>query len=167
MFSFFGGGHGAHPEGDGLNHGNAPISTATIPPLEILEAAYPVRFTSMGVAARIRAARGTIAAALARSTRSSCWRKRRIVFLFGERGRYPPPPGVAGGGPGAVNRFAYQQDDGEHSAADGLEDGRHPPEARPKGAAGNPGRRRLRPARWTAPKRAIDRDVAPWVTSAR
>ncbi|MDH3739758.1 MAG: hydantoinase B/oxoprolinase family protein, partial [Alphaproteobacteria bacterium] len=45
MFSFFGGGHGGHPEGDGLNHGNAPISTATIPPLEILEAAYPVKFT--------------------------------------------------------------------------------------------------------------------------
>ncbi|MDA9229210.1 hydantoinase B/oxoprolinase family protein, partial [Rhodobacteraceae bacterium] len=32
MFSFFGGGHGGHPLGDGLNHGNAPISTATIPP---------------------------------------------------------------------------------------------------------------------------------------
>ncbi|WP_163335313.1 hydantoinase B/oxoprolinase family protein, partial [Enterobacter hormaechei] len=45
MFSFFGGGHGGHPEGDGLNHGNAPISTATIPPVEILEAAYPVMFT--------------------------------------------------------------------------------------------------------------------------
>ena len=45
MFSFFGGGHGGNPEGDGLNHGNAPISTATIPPLEILEAAYPVMFT--------------------------------------------------------------------------------------------------------------------------
>ena len=45
MFSFFGGGHGGHPEGDGLNHGNAPISTATIPPLEILEAAYPIQFT--------------------------------------------------------------------------------------------------------------------------
>ena len=45
MFSFFGGGHGGHSAGDGLSHGNAPISTATIPPLEILEAAYPVRFT--------------------------------------------------------------------------------------------------------------------------
>lgn len=45
MFSFFGGGHGGHSDGDGLSHGNAPISTATIPPLEILEAAYPVRFT--------------------------------------------------------------------------------------------------------------------------
>jgi len=36
MFSFYGGGHGGTPEGDGLNHGNAPISTATIPPMEIL-----------------------------------------------------------------------------------------------------------------------------------
>ena len=45
MFSFYGGGHGGHPVGDGLSHGNAPISMATIPPLEILEAAYPVRFT--------------------------------------------------------------------------------------------------------------------------
>ena len=44
MFSFFGGGHGGHPEGDG-SIGNAPISTATIPPLEILEAAYPIQFT--------------------------------------------------------------------------------------------------------------------------
>ena len=42
MFSFFGGGHGGHSEGDGLSHGNAPISTATIPPLEILESAYPL-----------------------------------------------------------------------------------------------------------------------------
>ncbi|GIR85896.1 MAG: hypothetical protein CM15mP85_25200 [Rhodobacterales bacterium] len=37
------------PEGDGLNHGNAPISTATIPPLEILEAAYPIQFTKWGL----------------------------------------------------------------------------------------------------------------------
>ena len=52
MFSFFGGGHGGHPDGDGLNHGNAPISTATIPPLEILEAAYPVMFRQWALAAR-------------------------------------------------------------------------------------------------------------------
>src|SRR6478735_7868009 len=31
MFCFFGGGLGGNPEGDGLNHGNNPISTATIP----------------------------------------------------------------------------------------------------------------------------------------
>ena len=54
MFSFFGGGHGAHGAGDGLNHGNAPISTATIPPLEMLEAAYPIKFHPMGAACRFR-----------------------------------------------------------------------------------------------------------------
>ena len=35
----------AIPEGDGFNHGNNPISMATIPPAEILEASYPVMFT--------------------------------------------------------------------------------------------------------------------------
>ncbi len=45
MFCFFGGGLGGNPEGDGLNHGNNPISTATIPPAEILESLYPVMFT--------------------------------------------------------------------------------------------------------------------------
>jgi len=45
MSLFFGGGLGGNPESDGLNHGNNAISTATMPPLEILEAAYPVMFT--------------------------------------------------------------------------------------------------------------------------
>ncbi|MDI1342996.1 MAG: hydantoinase B/oxoprolinase family protein, partial [Pseudolabrys sp.] len=45
MFCFFGGGLGGNPESDGLNHGNNPISTATIPPAEILESLYPVMFT--------------------------------------------------------------------------------------------------------------------------
>lgn len=71
MFSFFGGGHGGHSGGDGLSHGNAPISTATIPPLEILEAAYPVRFTEWSLRADSAATAGT-AAASAPSTRSSC-----------------------------------------------------------------------------------------------
>ena len=33
------------------------------------------------------------------------------AFLFGERGRFPPQ-GVAGGDPGALNRFQYEQFDG-------------------------------------------------------
>jgi N-methylhydantoinase B len=112
MFSFFGGGHGGHPQGDGLNHGNAPISTATIPPVEILEAAYPVMFTQWalrpdsGGAGRHRGGLGAI-------YEIELLEEQAEVFLFGERGRYAPP-GVAGGGPGALNRFAYQQDDGWH-----------------------------------------------------
>ena len=110
MFSFFGGGHGGHPEGDGLNHGNAPISTATIPPVEILEAAYPVRFTQWA----LRPDSGGAGA-----HRGGCGAVYEIelleesadAFLFGERGKYAPP-GVAGGRPGSLNVFEYPGDGG-------------------------------------------------------
>jgi N-methylhydantoinase B len=114
MFSFFGGGHGGHPEGDGLNHGNAPISTATIPPLEILEAAYPIMFrqwalrADSGGAGRNRGGLGAI-------YEIELLEKQANAFLFGERGRFAPL-GVLGGGEGALNRFRYEQDDGEHAA---------------------------------------------------
>ncbi|MGQ0664826.1 MAG: hydantoinase B/oxoprolinase family protein [Pseudomonadota bacterium] len=109
MFSFFGGGLGGNPEGDGLNHGNAPISTATIPPLEILEAAYPVMFRrwalrpDSGGPGRKRGGLGAV-------YEIELLEDRADLFLFGERGRFPPP-GVAGGRPGAVNRFAYPEGD--------------------------------------------------------
>jgi N-methylhydantoinase B len=112
MFSFFGGGHGGHPDGDGLNHGNAPISTATIPPVEILEAAYPVVFRQWalrpdsGGPGRHRGGLGAI-------YEIELLEQNADVFLFGERGRFAPQ-GVVGGGPAAMNRFHYQQDDGEH-----------------------------------------------------
>ncbi len=112
MFSFFGGGHGGHAQGDGLNHGNAPISTATIPPLEILEAAYPVRFTQWalrpdsGGPGRHRGGLGAI-------YEIELLEKEADVFLFGERGRFPPP-GIAGGMSAAANHFVYQQANGEH-----------------------------------------------------
>ena len=113
MFSFFGGGHGAHSRGDGLNHGNAPISTATIPPLEILEAAYPICFTQWalrpdsGGPGRFRGGLGAIYEIELLETQAD-------VFLFGERGKFPPP-GVVGGHAGATNRFVFEQADGEHS----------------------------------------------------
>lgn len=114
MFSFFGGGLGGNPESDGLNHGNNPISTATIPPAEILEAAYPVMFTQWalrpdsGGAGRHRGGCGAIyeIEALAQSGAD--------VFLLGERGKFPPF-GVAGGGPAAMNRFVYDSAEGPTS----------------------------------------------------
>jgi len=112
MFSFFGGGHGAHGAGDGLNHGNAPISTATIPPLEILEAAYPVRFTQWALRPDSGGA-GEYRGGLGAIYEIELLEKQADVFLFGERGRFPPP-GVVGGGAGALNTFHYQQADGEH-----------------------------------------------------
>ena len=112
MFSFFGGGHGAHGHGDGLNHGNAPISTATIPPLEILEAAYPVCFTQWALRPDSGGA-GTHRGGLGAIYEIELLEKSADVFLFGERGKFAPR-GVAGGGDAAANRFTFEQDDGTH-----------------------------------------------------
>jgi len=112
MFSFFGGGHGAHGHGDGLNHGNAPISTATIPPLEILEAAYPVRFTQWALRPD-SGGPGEHRGGLGAIYEIELLEEKADVFLFGERGKFPPR-GVAGGGDAATNHFTYQQDDGAH-----------------------------------------------------
>ena len=112
MFSFFGGGHGAHAGGDGLNHGNAPISTATIPPLEILEAAYPVRFTQWALRPD-SAGPGETRGGLGATYEIELLEENADVFLFGERGRHAPP-GVVGGGPAALNRFSFEQADGWH-----------------------------------------------------
>lgn len=112
MFSFFGGGHGAHGHGDGLNHGNAPISTATIPPLEILEAAYPVYFTQWALRTD-SGGPGEHRGGLGAIYEIELLEEKADVFLFGERGKFPPR-GVAGGGDAATNRFIYEQDDGPH-----------------------------------------------------
>ena len=112
MFCFFGGGLGGNPESDGLNHSNNPISTATIPPVEILESLYPVMFTQWalrpdsGGPGRNRGGLGAIyeIEALAEDGAD--------VSLIGERGKYPPF-GVNGGGPAALNRFIHETDQGE------------------------------------------------------
>ena len=116
MFCFFGGGLGGNPEGDGLNHGNNPISTATIPPVEILESLYPVMFTQWalrpdsGGAGRHRGGLGAIYEIEALADGGA------EVFLLGERGKYPPF-GVNGGKPAALNRFVYETDAGEATPA--------------------------------------------------
>nr|MDJ0859190.1 hydantoinase B/oxoprolinase family protein [Dinoroseobacter sp.] len=112
MFSFYGGGHGGSADSDGLNHGNAPISTATIPPAEILEAAYPVMFRQWALrpdSAGAGAQRGGLGAVY----EIELLEENAEAFLFGERGKFAPK-GVADGGEGAMNRFAYEQDDGWH-----------------------------------------------------
>jgi N-methylhydantoinase B len=112
MFCFFGGGLGGNPEGDGLNHANNPISTATIPPVEILESLYPVMFTQWalrpdsGGPGRHRGGLGAIYEIEALADGGA------EVFLLGERGKYPPF-GVNGGGSAALNRFVYGTDNGE------------------------------------------------------
>jgi N-methylhydantoinase B len=115
MFSFFGGGHGGNPEGDGLSHGNPPIATAIIPPVEIMEAAYPVRFTrwalrpGSGGAGTHRGGMGAVYEIELRDAAAE-------LFVFAERARFAPR-GVLGGGPGAMNVVAYEQADGWHAPA--------------------------------------------------
>jgi N-methylhydantoinase B len=114
MFSFYGGGHGGSIETDGLNHGNAPISTATIPPMEILEAAYPVMFRTWALrpdSAGSGAQRGGVGAIYEIEVLEENGAE---AFLFGERGRFAPK-GIAGGGDAALNKFQYEQDDGWYS----------------------------------------------------
>ncbi|QCK86891.1 hydantoinase B/oxoprolinase family protein [Phreatobacter aquaticus] len=113
MFSFFGGGLGGNPESDGLNHANNPISTATIPPVEILEAAYPVMFTQWALrpdsagAGKHRGGLGAIYEVEVLDERGA------EVFLLGERGRFAPF-GVNGGGSAALNRFTWTDATGTH-----------------------------------------------------
>jgi N-methylhydantoinase B len=112
MFSFFGGGLGGNPESDGLNHANNPISTATIPPVEILEAAYPVMFTQWALRP------DSAGPGLHRGGLGAVYEVEPLVdagvSLLGERGKVPPF-GVAGGRPAALNRFTWQSDAGEQS----------------------------------------------------
>lgn len=111
MFSFFGGGLGGNPESDGLNHGNNPISMATIPPAEIMEASYPVMFTQWALrpdSAGPGLHRGGLGAVYEIEALSPGGAD---AFLLGERGRFAPF-GVNGGGPAALNTFSWQTDTG-------------------------------------------------------
>jgi N-methylhydantoinase B len=112
MFSFFGGGLGGNPISDGLNHANNPISTATIPPVEILEAAYPVMFTQWALRPDSAGAgkhRGGLGAIYEIELLVDA-----DVALLGERGK-TAPFGVAGGASAALNRFFWQTEAGEAS----------------------------------------------------
>ena len=105
FFSFFGGGLGAHSDGDGLTHGNGSISMATIPPAEILEAALPVMFTRWELrpdSAGPGRHRGGLGAVYEIELLDS----RATGFVFGERGRFPPQ-GIAGGENGAMDVIKY------------------------------------------------------------
>ncbi len=104
MFSFFGGGLGGNPESDGLNHANNPISTATIPPVEILEATYPVLFRQWALRPNSGGAgahRGGLGAVYEIETLTDA-----KVSLLGDRGTVAPF-GVAGGGGAALNQFSW------------------------------------------------------------
>jgi len=113
MFSFYGGGLGGSVMSDGLNHGNAPLSTATIPPVEIMERRYPVRFTrwelrqDSGGAGEHRGGLGAHYEVEVLDTEAD-------MFVFGDRARFQPQ-GVAGGAAAAANELSYDGDNGSET----------------------------------------------------
>jgi N-methylhydantoinase B len=110
FFAFFGGGLGGHPEADGLDHANAPLSTAIIPPLEVFEAAYPIRFTQWALRTDSGGAgehRGGLGAVYEIELLADA----AEMSTFGERA-FAPPPGSSGGGPAAVNVISYETEAG-------------------------------------------------------
>ena len=110
MFSFFGGGLGGNPAGDGLSHGNNPISMATMPPAEILEASYPLMFRQWALRPD-SAGQGEHRGGLGAIYEIELLCERADAFLLGERGRFAPF-GVAGGEHAALNRFSYETEAG-------------------------------------------------------
>jgi N-methylhydantoinase B len=111
MFSFYGGGLGGSPVSDGLSHGNAPLSTATIPPVEIMESRYPVRFTRWELRTD-SAGPGRHRGGLGAHYEIEITTDDTDVFAFGDRGRFAPP-GVAGGRPAATNTISFVVDGAE------------------------------------------------------
>lgn len=113
LFQFFGGGHGGTAESDGLSHGNPPIATAIIPPVEVMEAAYPVRYTQWALRPGSGGA-GEHRGGLGAIYEIELMEGAAEAFVFAERARFAPQ-GVLGGGEGAMNRVAHQQADGWHT----------------------------------------------------
>ncbi len=81
---------------------------ATIPPLEILEAAYPVAFRRWGLRADSGGA-GQHRGGLGAVYEIEVLANGADGFFFGERGRHAPQP-VGDGKPAAMNRFSYRAD---------------------------------------------------------
>ena len=110
LFTFFGGGLGGHPEADGLDHGNAPLSTAIIPPLEVFEASYPVRFTQWALRTD-SGGPGTHRGGLGAVYEIEVLADDAQVSTFGERAM-APPPGAGGGHAAAANVISFETDGG-------------------------------------------------------
>jgi N-methylhydantoinase B len=111
MYFFAGGGYGGHANGDGLTNACATISMAKVPPIELLEEWYPVRFDRYELRPD-SAGRGRHRGGLgARYELVIDCEEAAVSFLM-DRGRFGPP-GAAGGGDGATTVVRIVRTSGE------------------------------------------------------
>ncbi len=143
MFCFFGGGLGGNPEGDGLNHGNNPISTATIPPAEILEVFISRDVHAMGAAAGFRRPRPPPRRAR-RHLRDRGAQRGRHRGVSARRARQVSALRRQWRQAGGAQPLLLRHRCGRAHAAARLQDHRRAHPQRPARAAGDAGRRRLR-----------------------
>lgn len=110
MFMYFGGGLGGSARSDGLNHGSNPISTASITPLELVEAAYPLMFTEWSLRPDSAGA-GQHRGGLGANYEIEVLGAEANSFFLGDRGKFPPF-GVLGGENAALNRVLFKRSAG-------------------------------------------------------
>lgn len=110
MFMYYGGGLGGSARSDGLNHGSNPISTASITPLELVEAAYPLMFTEWSLRPD-SAGRGQHRGGLGANYEIEVLGEEASCFFLGDRGKFAPF-GVLGGEPAALNRVSFHRPSG-------------------------------------------------------
>lgn len=105
MFMYYGGGLGGSARSDGLNHGSNPISTASITPLELVEAAYPLLFTEWSLRAN-SAGNGKHRGGLGANYEIEILNDEATCFFLGDRAKFAPF-GVCGGESAALNKISF------------------------------------------------------------
>lgn len=105
MFMYYGGGLGGCERSDGLNHGSNPISTASITPLELVEAAYPLLFTEWSLRPD-SAGMGKHRGGLGANYEIEVLNDEATCFFLGDRAKFAPF-GICGGESAALNRISF------------------------------------------------------------
>jgi N-methylhydantoinase B len=110
MYFFAGGGYGAYDGSDGLSNASSSISMAKVPPIELLEEWYPIRFEryelrdGSGGDGEFRGGLGAEYVVRINSEGAT-------ASFLGDRGKYAPL-GIAGGADGATTAIRIVRADG-------------------------------------------------------
>jgi N-methylhydantoinase B len=110
MYFFAGGGYGAHDGGDGLSNASSTISMAKVPPIELLEEWYPIRFERYELRDG-SAGDGQFRGGLGAEYVIALTAEHAKASFLGDRGKFPPL-GIAGGDDGTMTNIQILRKDG-------------------------------------------------------